>query len=249
MNRQALIISNPGETGAENYCRGVLKDVENYRSFLLSAIGGSWWGSEIVAMSRPSVAELRLKVKVLPAFDYVLIVFTGHGYHSTILDSTVLKLRKGQEIDSAELRLAATRQTFIIDCCREKHLGVPEVIALREMLAKAASRFHPEDCRRYYDKRIQECASDLVTMYACDTDEKAGDDDKRGGFYSYSLLESCKNWAENSTVDTSRQFDTLSVVSAHNATEPRVKRLSETRQNPQIRKPRTGPYYPFCVVA
>jgi len=249
MKRHAVIISNPGELGAENYCRGVLKDVEHYRSFLLSAIGGFWMRSEIVEMSRPSTAEVRVKMKGLSAFDYALVIFTGHGWHSTNLDSTVLQLREGQEIDSAELRLATTKQTLILDCCREKHPGTPEVRALTETLAKAASRFNSDDCRRYYDKRIQECASELVVMYACATGQLAGDDDQRGGVYSYSLLEASKDWAENSKTDTSHNYDILSVVQAHDATEPRVKRLRGTRQTPHIEKPRTDPYYPFCIVA
>jgi hypothetical protein len=249
MKRHAVVISNPGEAGAENYCAGVLKDVQNYRSFLLSAIGGSWRESEIEEMSRPSAAEVRLKVTGLPASDYVLLIFSGHGWHSTYLDSTVLELRKGQEIDSAELRLAEARQTLILDCCREKHPGVPEVIELREMFAKAASRFDPEECRRYYNKRIRECSAELVVMYACSADQRAADNDQKGGVYSYALLETSKDWADNSMVDTSSSYRIRSVVEAHEATEPPIRRLRGTRQTPHIEKPRTGPYYPFCIVA
>lgn len=247
--RRALIISNPGEIGDENYCRGVMKDVENYREFLLSAIGGAWAKSEIEEMNRPSVADVRLQAKTLSIFDYVLIVFSGHGWHSADLDSTVLVLRKGQEIDSAELRLAATKQTLILDCCRQKHPGMPEARALKEMLAKAASRFNRGDCRLYYDKRIQECSTELIAMYSCEEGETAGDDDQKGGIYSYSLLETSEDWAEKSTVDTSNKCRILSVAQAHEAAVPRVLRLRGARQNPRIEKPRTGPYYPFCIVA
>src|SRR5579863_6503802 len=100
MNRKAVIISNPGESGAENYCGGVIKDVANYRLLLLSPIGGLWQRSEISEMSRPSIAEVRLEMQGLFTYDYVLVVFVGHGWHSTDLDSTIVRLRKGQEIDS-----------------------------------------------------------------------------------------------------------------------------------------------------
>lgn len=251
MKRQALIISNPGEIGGENYCRGVLKDVENYRSFLRSAIGGAWKDTEIAEMPRPSAVDVELKVKALSAFDYVLIVFSGHGWHSTTLDSTVLTLRTGQEIASADLRLAATSQTIILDCCRVKHAGLPEVRkrALDEMLAKSASRFNREDCRRYYDKRIGECEGKLVVMYSCGADQTAADDDQRGGVYSYSLLEACNDFAEKSTVDISRGYEICSVVQAHEAAGTRVKLNSGSRQTPQIEKPRTSPYFPLCIVA
>ena len=249
MTRRAVIISNPGETGAENYCRGVLKDVENYRSFFLSAIGGAWKNAEIEEMNRPSVGEVRLKMKILAAFEYVVIVFSGHGWHSTDVDSTVLELRKEQEIDSAELRLTTTRESLILDCCREKHRGLAEARAFDQMLAKAAARFNPEECRRFYDKRIQECSTELVVMYACGAGQLAADDDQKGGIYSYNLLEASKDWADNSKVDISSQYNILSVVQAHEAAGLRVTRLRGARQTPHIEKPRTSPYYPFSVVA
>jgi hypothetical protein len=101
MNRKAMIISNPGEPGTENYCLGVLRDVTNYRAFLLSPLGGLWRDFEIFEMSRPSAAEVREKVKGLSGSDYAFVVFTGHGWHSTSVNSTVIELRDGQEIDSA----------------------------------------------------------------------------------------------------------------------------------------------------
>ena len=39
MKRKALIISNPGETGVENYCEGVKVDIQNYVCFIESPLG------------------------------------------------------------------------------------------------------------------------------------------------------------------------------------------------------------------
>jgi hypothetical protein len=250
MNRQAIIISNPGEGGEENYCGGVAKDVANYRSFLLSAIGGAWQESEIAEMSRPSVAELRRKIGQLSSSDYALVVFAGHGYHDTGLDSTILELRRGEEVDSADLRAEIGKQTIILDCCRRK---VPATLLTeaRDALkfAKTWPAINRAECRYYYDKRLAECPDELVVMYACAIDQLAGDDDQKGGIYSYSLLEASKAWASNSTTDTSRSFAILSVVSAHEKAVPLVQRARGGRQTPHIEKPRSDPYYPFCVVA
>jgi hypothetical protein len=250
MNRLALIISNPGEPGAENYCGGVTRDVVNYRSFLLSPVGGLWRAWEIVEMNRPTTEEVRRKVQGLSAYDYILVVFSGHGGHSITLDSTFIELRAGQEIDSAEFRLDATKQTIILDCCRRKFPGMPMVEARDMMkLSAAGPTINPTECRKYYDKRIEECPKELVVLYACGIDQLSADDDQRGGIYSHSLLEASKNWAINSTVDTSRTIDIRSVVNAHEAAVPLVQRARGARQTPHIEKPRTGPYYPFCVVA
>jgi hypothetical protein len=115
--------------------------------------------------------------------------------------------------------------------------------------AKAGPQINPDDCRKYYDRRIEECPGGLVVMYACSIDEVAGDDPQKGGYYSYSLLETSHEWARNSTVDTSKSVGYFSVVEAHDATVPPVRRLSGGRQNPSIEKPRTTPYYPLCIVA
>lgn len=248
MNRKALIISNPGESGAENYCAGVLKDVVNYQSFLTSPIGGLWFGSEISAMNRPSAADVRSKMKELSNSDYALVMFCGHGWHSTAVGSTCIVLREGQEIDSAELRLTNTSQTLVLDCCRKKGPWTPTARVLDERLAKAMPRINPDDCRKYYDKRIEECDGGLVVMYACSIGEFANDDSEKGGLYSFNLLNGSKGWARSSTVDTSSKADILSVVGAHDQAATLI-RESGGRQTPHIEKPRTSPYFPFCIVA
>lgn len=247
MRRKAFIISNPGEQGAENYCQGVLRDIEHYQSFLRSAIGGFWQPSEIEAISRPSVADLRSKMAVLSAVNYALVVFTGHGWYSSSLDSTVLELRKGQEIDSAELR-SAMKETLILDCCREIYPGRPEARALDEMVTKAAPRLDPEECRRYYNKQIEECRNEVLVLHSCSPGETSGDDDQRGGVYSYSLLQASKDWADQPNRDVSKTYYWRSVASAHEDAVKRVARL-RSRQSPRIEKPRSAPYFPLCVVA
>ena len=142
-----------------------------------------------------------------------MVVFSGHGF--TKLNSTWVELREGHEIDSNELRVARIKQTIILDCCR-KPVPPARMTALDEKVAKkAAPLLHPEDCRTYYDKRIDECPAECVVMYACSVGELAGDDSQRGGTYSYSLLQASKAWAGDSTTDTSKKYNIFSVVRAH----------------------------------
>lgn len=42
MKRKMLIIANPGERDAENYCEGVNQDVTRYHRFFTSIQGGAW---------------------------------------------------------------------------------------------------------------------------------------------------------------------------------------------------------------
>lgn len=249
MNRKGILISNPGESGEENYCEGVKKDVANYRSFLLSSIGGLWRESEIEGLNRPSVTQVRQAISSLRNLDYSLIIFTGHGYHDTRLDSTMLELRSGHLLDSSELREGSKKQTLILDCCRKKYPVKPTLMMDSARMLKKAAVINPSDCRKYYNSRINECGDGLIVIHSCNIDELSGDDATRGGYYSYALLEESRKWAEDSDTDTSRSVGFLSLPMAHKSALPRVRSISGTRQSPQIEKPRTGPYFPFCIVA
>lgn len=249
MNRKGIIISNPGELGAENYCEGVKRDVANYRSFLLSPNGGVWRESELEEMKRPSVAEVRRKIESLRNYGYVLVIFSGHGYHCSIRGSSVLELRAGEEIDSDEFREEADKLTLILDCCRKVYPEKRTMVMDSARVAKRAPILNPADCRKYYNRRINECSNGIIVMHSCDIDELSGDDASRGGYYSYSLLEESKRWARESDTDTNGDYAIQSVVQAHNSASPRAQSLSGGSQNPQIEKPRSSPYFPFCIVA
>ena len=109
MKRQAIIIANPGEKGAANYCNGVNLDIENYKSFLQEPHGGLWEDNEIDVMFRKSSTEVRVAIGRLSSVDYGLVIFTGHGYYSTGNKSTIIELRKGEELDSTELKKGAKK--------------------------------------------------------------------------------------------------------------------------------------------
>lgn len=251
MKRRALIISNPGEQGAENYCEGVNLDVRQYRDFLTSACGGFWGSSAIKHLPRPSIREVRIAMEELTDVDYSLIIFTGHGWFSTTTQSTILTLREGQEIEHTDLMDGPPRQTLILDCCRENFPGLPldEMIRAKAAMFSAGSLFHPKECRRYYKQQIEDCAAEIVVMYSCSSGQRSGDDSQRGGVYSYNLIRSATKWADNVDIDTNTTYKTFSVVQAHEQAETAVQSIRRGRQTPQLEKPRSGPYFPFCIVA
>ena len=250
MLRHAIIISNPGEEGADDYCRGVQKDVDNYVSFLSSSYGGYWDRQDIELIPRPTVQELKDTIRQSNGCGYFLTIFSGHGYHSTVSDSTILTLRRGEDIDSNELRLTSAKQTIILDCCREKHNIHPNMLLLDsiEHMASAKFRPNPERCRRIYDQELEACSNEIVVLFASSTGQKAGDNDKKGGIYSYNLIKTSRDWTEDKYPSQGKYYS-ISVVEAHNNTIAPVKRMRGESQTPAIEKPRSGPYFPFCIVA
>src|SRR4051812_16888452 len=132
ITRRALLISNAGETGEQNYCKGVAVDIANYKRLFTAAHGGSWNSDEIIAIDRPTAYDVRRHVEGLSGFDYSVIAFAGHGWYSSIDRATVLTLRKDEKISELELRKDGQRRTIILDCCRE----IRNQSALREEMRK-----------------------------------------------------------------------------------------------------------------
>src|SRR5579872_4151749 len=157
MERKALIIGNPGERGAKNYCRGVEKDLEEYVSFFLSPIGGAWREPEIVILDRPSTEEVRVVIRSLRRVDYAIVIFSGHGF--TRADSQlILELKTDQRIEADELKRGAPKQTLVLDCCRvvEKPTRLFIESMKKAMIMRAA--ISDSQCRQFYDLQIQLCS-------------------------------------------------------------------------------------------
>ncbi|MCL6478972.1 MAG: hypothetical protein K6T65_11240, partial [Peptococcaceae bacterium] len=111
------------------------------------------------------------------------------------------------------------------------------------------TQLDPIECRRYYEKRLEQCPNGIVVGYACSKNETAGDSQSRGGYYSYSLLNSAMNWQKTNNIDLSSKWESFSIVAAHNASLSLVSRLSGGTQNPEIEKPKSEPYFPFAIMA
>ena len=250
--RRALLISNPGEKGAENYCKGVYVDVKNFTQFLSSSEGGAWdISTEIKHLDRPSVSIVRLWLALYSTADYSLVIFSGHGWYSSEHKDRILELRKDEQIVSNELIKGARKRTLILDCCQLVHAESTKIkTAQFEALAnrylmRTASR---ENCRKLFDDGIQRAPLGIVRMTSCSIGETATDDDERGGRYSGSLIECLNDWSQAQARKRSLDGDALmSVVETHECAAAKTRSLSEGQQNPTIEKPRSGPYFPMAV--
>ncbi|HEV2265571.1 MAG TPA: caspase family protein [Stellaceae bacterium] len=246
MKRQAMIIINPGEYGADNYCEGVNKDGDLYQRFLSSSIGGLWNSAEIIFLESPELWKVQSGIAAMMSADYSMAVFCGHGYtdHN---DSSIIELKRDIEIPATELRRGAPKHTVILDCCRIRTPKTRMLVEARKM-AKAAPKLYPSLCREYYDEYLTKCPPGLVVLQACRSGETAGDDSERGGFYSYSLLSHIQNWSETFEAAPS-DYEIISVIKAHDDISNSVSRISGGRQHPEIIKPRSSPYFPLGIVA
>ncbi len=250
MNKKVLIISNPGESEAENYCEGVNVDVNQYLNYFKSPLGGAWYSSEILHLNRPTASEVKSAVNDLATLDYSLVLFCGHGWYSSIDRATILELRKGQQLSEMEFRKGGSKRTILLDCCREVHEESILKAAMESFsMESEANVLSAAECRKYYEKSISLASNGLVVTHACAINETAGDSATYGGYYSGSLRECAADWLKNNRTDLSKNYSAFSIVKAHEKACGLVRNMSGERQNPQIEKPRRDPYFPFAIVA
>jgi hypothetical protein len=250
MTRAALLISNPGEPGAENYCKGVYVDVENYRRLLRSPEGGAWEEKEITILDRPTVATVRLHLALLSFTDYVFLMFTGHGWYSAPDRDRILQLRAGQDIASLELKKSARRRTIILDCCQEVHAESLKESRSVEFSAKSAAQIRQANratCRRLFDQALLSAPMGILEMNSCSITELSTDDDDRGAHYNGSLIECVDDWSLSQAKNFYGGNSVLSCPVAHECAAQKTRDLSGGLQNPTIEKPRTAPYFPIAV--
>ena len=250
MIRKALIIANPGKRGASNYCEGVNRDIDNYRDYLQSPCGGLWYDHEIKVLFQPSVAEVYAQILSSAGVDYLLTVFSGHAEYNKARDCTMLEIAPDVEVEHLSLAGGASRHTLILDCCRQ----VAEDQLLQTRMAKAISdslksQLSSSKCRRLFDFKVAACPRGEVVLYGCSVGESAEDLASRGGIYSYSLLDAAERWIEQNNSGSYITEKYLSIVDCHESARAKVIRESAGQQNPDIKKPRSIPYFPFSVIA
>lgn len=256
LKRRALLISNAGEPGEENYCKGVAVDIANYKRFLQESHGGAWESAEIRHVDRPSEKEVEAEIDVLRLFEYSFVAFAGHGWYSSADQATALTLRKGERISSIKLRKNASRRTIVLDCCREirKESALSEAMEKKAMVFAAASQKRRPNrilCRQLFDQQIGSASEGLVVLHSSTPPEISGDDERLGGYYTANLIGTANAWAADEADKMwSTASDVFSVVSAHDLAAKQTVLRSGGKQNPTIEKPRTSAnFFPLGVFA
>lgn len=186
MKRKAILIGNT------NGLQGVQVDLNNYKKFLMSEMGGAWLESEILTLKNPSLTILNmhvLNIKLNERPDFVFLVFTGHGGY--IRKATVFEINENHEtIDESKLWNIAKRQITISDCCRG--IDTDELRKSVQLLSDGG-KIGQSQARLIYDKRIMEAEEQQARFYSCSIGETSIDTGlSGGGLYTKNLLKAIK---------------------------------------------------------
>jgi len=184
MRRKAVLIGNT--TGLQ----GVKVDIARFSDFLKSNSGGAWYDNEIEIIENERKSVLLQKIDALrkQAFDYVVVMFSGHGGQAR---QTILELNSlGETIEETDLRRISSRQLNIYDCCRS---------ILQEPITKSATVMLSESFRgsldlyrKRYDARIMQAIPQQALLYSCSIGQVSYDTPD-GAVYLSNLLKAAGN--------------------------------------------------------
>lgn len=200
MKRHALLIANADAAGAQN-------DINNWKKFLRSGVGGAWHENEIQVLTNPSKAYLEVTLYLTKDanYDFVIVVYAGHGGWER---TTILEINpKGETVNENDLKGLAPREILSLDCCRATSI-ITDI--LNEAQLKMFSETTRSSIRARYEARTMQAVAQQVTLYACSVGECAYCTNE-GGYYTKNLL-------RQSAAVPYNEFRTIN--QAHNAAAP-----------------------------
>lgn len=137
MIRKAILVY-PKDNGFLSPLKGPKNDINNWKEYLNSPLGGSWSDSEIEILNISNSAELHhyLAEEIKEECEYIFFAFSGHGGFDITIDDTMSP--KGDFIycssysamylsEIKKLLEDITKKALIfVDCCRSEVANVPQ---------------------------------------------------------------------------------------------------------------------------
>lgn len=192
MKRYAYFLSNTeGLTG-------IVKDVRDFKAFLLSLSGGAWKATEFGGQPNCSLKQVTLDLDWIrnQKFDYVIFYYSGHGSWER---GTVLEINETEHILERATWGLAERQLSVFDCCRvvQSNTIIKNAIARDESFNSADS--YRQVARMKFDRLVANATSQRVDLYACEVGECATATSS-GSIYTQALLSVAENVSRDKDV-------------------------------------------------
>jgi hypothetical protein len=190
MNRRAILLAAASKN--TSFSR-VAADVENFRAFLKSNIGGAWNDSEVALRMNPTRDQIISAVQSATDSTYCMVFFAGSGKKvkkKLPWFEMELSLNSGEIVSERELNSGSARCTLILDGSASVSAGRPEDVLEVPSILRGQDQESAE-YRAHYDRSLAEAESGLVRVYVTRQEYSAA---SKQSFAQLLFEESC-NWA------------------------------------------------------
>ncbi len=245
MRRHLYIITNRGNA-QKGQTLSVDYDEKNYLSFFQSPEGGAWDDDEICIYPDNFCFEyfaqhIRMLKNAGIAYDYMVLVFCGHGCIDKNGDKWI-EIRPdgtyGSDISLTQIRTICDgiRTLFISDACLKLYTGALRKTLLfsqlnEDVLNNADYRQRSQDLYNHYVSQTPNGI--FVAAFAASPGESA-EDTGRGGLYSLALLEAAKKCISSRTETVKTYGDMVDFCTIHNVASVVVAEQSIDKQHPHV---------------
>lgn len=241
MKRAALLIEASQVEGLSDL-PGARVDVEAWKSFLSSPMGGAWEDSEIWVLRTPTIESLTSILALFSNYEYILLAFSGHGYHlrGGRIDETRICLKGKKELSVGSLNNGVPKMTIVVDACREVHLLEKKEFIAAFAADELRSRMVGLDrvsYRNRYNDQIKIAPAGVEILYSCDLNE-AANETSNGGIFTQSLIRVGEDYKERGGILT---VDRAFLLAKHYVT------YKYPQQHPIFEGGRRITHYPFAV--
>ena len=160
MKRKVIIVEGSSVKDLDDL-PGAKADTLNWYNFLRTACGGAWGERCFSILKNPTSSEVLSSI-CAEKMDYLMIVFSGHGFHAIEEDKDFICLNPN-ETGGCNLSVPlieeciqdnASSGTLIIDACRGNEEGVKEKIIFKK--AQNEGTMQRTFCRTYVPQIILE---------------------------------------------------------------------------------------------
>lgn len=263
IKRMAIIIESSNVRGLADL-PGARIDAANWRSFLMSDLGGAWKDHEIFMKSKPSAGFVHELLNIYKD-SYVFLAFSGHGFmeynYSSRIYETKICLNDNEQSVLVDTISPERLGTAVFDCCRGIENAQGSIKIANESFAAGRSTsfgIAMDSANQIVlnaRRSVQENISSLflnhiefmrthasVRMYSCSRSESAGEDVNAGGYYTTLLIQGARNW-----YDEQRSKPNYAVYNTKQAHDFACEAMKEV--NP-LQHPEYSPFwqwYPFAI--
>jgi hypothetical protein len=223
MKRLAILIESSDVKGLRDL-PGAREDIQNWKDYLRTKLGGSWLysenvaASEIVILRKPMSSDVQ-KLLEQNKHKYCFVAFAGHGFHDKNRGDYVCLNDYNKDCPLAFITPQSIQGTLVVDACRgfedahvvssiqksashvlQNIIIANEATEVRSLNAESvvtsfSNAFYGE---LNWSKYLEKCGTGIVTMLSCAKGEAADDirvnDVEVGGIYTTILMRSAQQW-------------------------------------------------------